>query len=441
MATVKIVLVGGGSYAWGPNVVGNILGNGPLDGSHVTLYDLDAQAVERAYQLAVRMRERAGSRTTFEPTTQRDAALDGADFVVVTISTGGLQAMRVDLEVPEAYGILQTVGDTVGPGGANRTLRNVPVFVDLARAMEERCPSAWMLNCSNPLSALTRVVNQTTRIRALGLCHGVCGQARRFATFLGASLAECTYVNTGIDHCSFFTQLQVRGQDVGARLLEMGVDEWLALPPEPAREHAVFGPLYSCRCGLLLWRRLGALPAIGDRHLVEFFPGFLQGQASVERYGLVRTTIADREAGRARAQQQLDDWLAGRQELPGGGGSDDVGGWMAALSGGPAVEDNLNAPNVGQVPQLPLGAVVETRGVLDGAGFHPLVSPMPAALEAVVRPHVLREEMLVEAALRSDLDLAVAALATDPLAGRPEEVRGMLAEMVRRTARWLPQFA
>ena len=38
-------------------------------------------------------------------------------------------------------------------------------------------------------------------------------------------------------------------------------------------------------------------------------------------------------------------------------------------------------------------------GVLDAAGFHPLAAPMPMEIEAVVRPHVLRQELLVAAAL------------------------------------------
>ena len=100
------------------------------------------------------------SSTTIEQTTDRTNALDGADAVVVTISTGGLKAMAHDLEIPEKYGIFQTVGDTTGPGGLSRSLRNIPVFLDLARAMETRCPEAWMLNCSNPLSALTRTVTR-----------------------------------------------------------------------------------------------------------------------------------------------------------------------------------------------------------------------------------------------------------------------------------------
>lgn len=439
--TKKIALVGGGSFTWGPLVIGNILSNPHLNGWEVVLHDLDPQALDLVFRLAQKAREKSGAATIFRHTTDREAALDGADFVVVTIATGGLRAMRVDLEVPEKYGIFHTVGDTVGPAGANRTLRNVPAFLELARTMERRCPQAWMLNCSNPLSALTRVVNKESSIRALGVCHGVKGVARQLAAFFGARLEECAYLNAGIDHCAWFTHFWVRDRRASDLLQEKGIEAWLAKPPAVAAEDPVFKPLYSLRCGLRLGRQLGALPAIGDRHLVEFFPGFLQGPESVARHGLRRTSIEEREHNRAQARQRIEDQLSGTAELKISGASDDIAGWIAALDGGPPLEDNLNAPNLGQIPELPAAAIVETRGLLDATGYRPLVSPMPPALEAVVRPHLLREELLVEAAVEGDPDKALAALTSDPLLGQPDQAEPLLAELMAGTREWLPQFA
>ena len=438
--TRKITLIGGGSYGWGPSVIGNILNNEYLQGCRVVLHDLDAAALDKNFRLAGKYSEAIGSATTFAQTTDLTAALEGADYVVVTISTGGLEAMRVDLEVPEKYGIFQTVGDTVGPGGASRNLRNIPVFLHLARAMEEHCPQAWMLNCSNPLTALTRAVDKETGIRAIGLCHGVVGQVRQFATFFDAALEDCAYVNTGIDHCAWITDLKIGGRCAQEMLLERGVDEWLAKPAAAAREDEVFLSLYNVRCGLMLWRQLGALPGIGDRHMVEFFPTFLQGVENVERYGLQRTSIAERQAGRQRARQRLEQRLADEAEMDLAEGSDNVAGWIAALDGGPVVEDNLNVPNIGQIPQLPLDAVVETRGLLDETGFRPLASPMPKQIEAVVRPHVMRQELTVEAAVEGSFAKALEVLVSDPLVVHIDQARALLEELMAGTRAWLPQF-
>ena len=445
---VKIALVGAGSYSWGPTVLGNLLSKPHLDGCQVVLHDLNPEALALNFELARRYQEVSGAPVSFEQTTEQKAALEGADYVVVTISTGGLKTMRPDLEIPEKYGIFQTVGDTTGPGGLSRALRNVPIFLSMARNMEELCPDAWLINLSNPLAALTRAVTKETGVRAIGSCHGVGGVARSYARFFSATLEQCAYVNTGIDHCSWFTDLIVGDRQALDLLTDMGVDEWLALSPEQARESETFGELYPLRCGIMLGREIGALPAIGDRHLCEFLPTFLQSQESVAAWGLVRTTIADRQGHYASARARIERMLSGEEpikvirgtDVVGAGHRDDVGGWIVALEGGPAVEDNLNVPNLGQIPQLPLDAIVETRGLLDATGIRPIASPMPPAIEAIVRPHVLREELTVEAAVEGDFDKAVAALALDPLVASPDLARPMLRELMQANREWLPQF-
>jgi alpha-galactosidase/6-phospho-beta-glucosidase family protein len=441
MPDIKIVLVGGGSYSWGPNVLSNVLGNEYLNGSRVVLHDIHAERLDLNYRLALKYKELTGSDITFEQTTDQAEAFEGADYVVVTISTGRLKTMRVDVEIPEKYGIFQPVGDTVGPGGLSRALRNVPVFLDMAHAMEQRCPNAWMLNVSNPLSALSRVVNRETGIRAIGVCHGVRNVIERYARTFDARYEDCAFVNTGIDHCAWLTHLFVGGRSAEELLVEMGIDDWLAKSPAEAKEDETLGGLYELRCGLLMWRHVGCLPAISDRHIVEFLPNFIVGMDNVEKFGVVRTTIADRESNYARAQSRTERMLAGDEELKLTGGSDNVAGWIAALDGGPVIEDNLNAPNTGQIPQLPADAIVETRGILDKTGVRPIVSPMPEQIEAIIRPHVLREELTVEAALEGDFDKALAVLAGDPLLPSIDVARPMLEEMLAANKAWLPQFA
>jgi alpha-galactosidase/6-phospho-beta-glucosidase family protein len=449
MAALKITLVGGGSYAWTPGVLANLITSPSLAGSHIVLHDIDPDPLELTYPLALKYKDLTSSSITFEKTTDQAPALDGADYVIVTISTGRLKTMKVDLEVPEEFGIFQTVGDTCGPGGLSRALRNIPVFLGMARTMEKRCPDAWMLNVSNPLCAITRAVTKHTSVKALGLCHGILGTARHYARFLGAKLSECAYTNTGIDHCSWFSDFRVRGESAEKLLLDKGIDDWLAKPPAAAKDDPVFGSLYSFRCGLMLWRHLGVLPAIGDRHMAEFFPHFLQGMDNVEKYGLVRTTIADREGYYANARARIERLLSGEEQpelreatdVVGERQSDDLASWITALEGGRPIEDNLNAPNIGQIPELPPGAIVETRGVLDATGFRPIASPLPPQLVPAVLPHVLRDELTVEAAVEGSFEKALAVLTTDPLVGGIETARPMLEKMIALNKDWLPQFS
>ncbi|MCZ6678606.1 MAG: hypothetical protein O7E52_15325 [Candidatus Poribacteria bacterium] len=440
MSNLKITFVGGGSFTWAPRLACNIMRNTDLKGAHVVLYDLNPEALALSYRLIRKYKDFSGAATTFEQTTDRAAALDGTSIVVVTISTGGLRTMKHDLAIPEKYGIFHTVGDTTGPAGLSRNLRNIPVFLDLARAMEKHCPHAWMINCSNPLSALTRVVNRETAIGAVGFCHGVPSVGRSYARFLNAEIDDCAYVNTGIDHCSWFTHFIANGKPALAQLIDKGLDDWLALPPDAAQGDPSFGDLYALRCGLMLGRRFNALPAIGDRHMVEFFPTFINGLDNVQKYGLIRTAVAQREKNAAAARDHIERQISGDDALDFAASGDEIATWMAALNGGPVVEDNLSAPNIGQIPQLPADAVVETRGILDATGFRPLVSPMPDMLEAMVRPHVLRDELTVDAALEGSFEKALAVLTTDPLVADRNIARPMLEELIATNKDWLPQF-
>jgi len=443
MRDLKIVHVGAGSFAWTPNLLANVFGSEPLRTSELVMFDLNPDPLELTHRLALKFKEASGFATTVTATTDQEAAFADADYVVVTITTGGLRAMAADLTIPERYGITMTVGDTGGPCGLSRALRGVPVYLQMARAMERLCPQAWMLNCSNPLCALTRVVNKETGIRALGVCHGVRNRVRMLADFFQCPLDRFHFINTGIDHCSWFTELTVDGRPAQDLLIEKGVQEWLKLPPAQAERDPVFGPIFGFRCGLMLWPLVGALPAMSDRHLTEFFPWF-QRHDGIEQYGLVRTSVADRQRGIAEGRARVERMLTGEEALPplvGERAMDNMAGWMIALSGGMTVEDNLNAPNTGQVPQLPDGAIVETRGVLDGTGAHCLTSPLTPPLEAILRPHVLREELTVEAALEGSFEKALAVLTLDPLLADLTEARPLLEELIGATREWLPQFA
>src|SRR5437763_15391259 len=159
------------------------------------------------------MNREVGAHGSIEATTDRRAALDGADFVAVTISSGGFTSMAHDLEIPERYGVRQSVGDTCGPGGINRSLRNIPVLLDIARDMEQQCPDAWLLNLTNPMTCLTRAINRETSIKAVGLCHEVVIMSWIVAMALAVAADEVGFSISGVNHLPWITKLTVGGDD------------------------------------------------------------------------------------------------------------------------------------------------------------------------------------------------------------------------------------
>ena len=182
---MQITIIGGGSYQWTPELLADLLGTESLRGAHYVLEDIDPAPLAKMEALAGKVGEALGARATFATTTDQRRALDGADFVIVTISTGGFDSMAVDLDVPARYGIRQSVGDTVGPGGINRSLRNIPVLVGVGEDMGKICPDAWLLNITNPMTCLTRAVCRQTAVKTVGLCHEVGNWTMDLAIALG----------------------------------------------------------------------------------------------------------------------------------------------------------------------------------------------------------------------------------------------------------------
>jgi len=171
----RITMIGGGSYNWAPTIINDILLTPDLNGSHIVLDDLAKEPLETIHALGEKMIAEKKSDCTISSTSDETEALEGTDFVIVSISTGGFNAMEKDLTIPLKYGVIQTVGDTVGPGGLARTLRSIPVQVGIAKRMEKLCPKAWLVNITNPMAALCLAVNQTTNTKTIGLCHELQG--------------------------------------------------------------------------------------------------------------------------------------------------------------------------------------------------------------------------------------------------------------------------
>ena len=448
---MKVTIIGGGSYQWAPDLITDLLGTASLAGLHLVLEDIDPAPLDKMEAVARMADERLGSKATVETTTDQRRALEGADFVVVTISTGGFESMTVDLDVPARHGICQSVGDSVGPGGINRSLRNIPVLVGIGKDMEQCCPDAWLLNITNPMTALTRAVCRETRVKTVGLCHEVGNFSMDLAIAFGKPHTAVRPVVAGVNHFPVVCELDVDGADGFAMLGEMvgelgGLDALRRganrSPAEPFTK-ADFAHRHVLKLALL--ERFGALPAAGDRHLAEFLPSILTEESGWgEAWGIELTTIAQREKHQAQYVADVDAVLSGAGELKTWDSGELVAPVIDSLVTGDARELPLNLPNTGQVPDLPSDVVVESMCVVDGDGMRGRdVARPPAPLAELLRRHAAVQELTVEAAVRGDRELARAAFGLDPLAGRGDwrATDAMVDELLDRTSQWLPHMA
>ncbi|TME95070.1 MAG: hypothetical protein E6I52_22750, partial [Chloroflexi bacterium] len=407
----------------------------------IVLHDLNPSALEDIQRYGRKAVSKAGTNFSIETTTDLERSLEGAEFVVVTITTGGLDTMAADLGIPEKYGIYQSVGDTVGPGGLSRALRNVPVMAGIARAMERQCPNAWLLNLTNPLTVLTRVVGLTApRLKAMGLCHELFGVRGGLMRMFDATVDDFEMRVAGVNHLIWLLDMTVRGQD-GLQLVRDFVADGRPLPIPDARGgwHEPFVDRWKLK--LELFNVYGALPAAGDRHLAEFFSYFLtEATGKGEDYGVLLTTIADRQQQVAAARKDVQAAIQG--ELPAlSRSSEATADIVSAVANGRSVRTIVNLPNTGQIDALPRGAVVETLAEITSAGAQPLtVGAVPPGVLSTLQPHVTNQEMIARAALEGDRSLALQALVNDPLVPNLQIARKLLDELLEAHAAYLPQF-
>ncbi len=450
---IRIVFLGA-SINWVPRLLTDLLVVFP-EALDVRFVDIDPVPAEDCRVWGEEANRVFGRRDRYAGTLDRRAALRGADAVLITLSTGGFAAMANDLAIPEVDGILSTVGDTCGPAGWSRSLRNIPVFEELARDFDELCPKAMIANYTNPMGTLTAVLQRGCGNPVVGLCHAYFETRDVLRDVLGLTEAHRPQVAiAGVNHFTWVTEFTVDGRP-GYPMLEerLGGRSLAALLPEETRDEMGFSSGH--RLCAELFDRFRRMPYPADRHTLEFVPWGVSGFPEMRdvlyearlpyellvRYGVRRTAIFHREEYRRMSRVHFD----AIRDLPAGTppersretGSDMV---RAYLMDQP-LTDAVNALNVGQVEDLPRGACVETLGTVDAKGVRPLpTTPLPPAVVELVHPHALSQLWLVDGMLERRPEAALNALMTDPQCRSlpPDQVLGLYDRLVEANLPYAP---
>ncbi len=420
MNKIKIVLIGAGSTEFTPGLLADLVASPDLSDAEVALVDIDPWAVETVTRLAQRLADERGVGLRVTGTTNRREALPGADFVTTTIAVGGVRGWETDVRIPEKYGVTQTVGDSVGPGGVFRALRHVPEIVAIAKDMEELCPDAWLFNYTNPMSAIVRGVQKTTSIRCVGLCHGVLHTREVIARDLGYRTEDVNVIFAGVNHLCWLLDVRHEGIDVYPRFREF-LTSGLANPPDDTA-----GDPYDAFQYVSAWLTslYGLFPSPGDRHVAEFFPWFLRPDGERLKYGtqsgldmtndIFATKDTTREQLRAQADgiEPLDPELLEEARE----GERLIHIIDAIVHDRILPELAVNVRNDGLIENLPPWAIVEVPGLISGFGVRGIsVGELPEGIAGILRQRIYQQELTVDAALSGDRQLAVQALLADPL--------------------------
>lgn len=454
VSDIQIAYIGGGSRGWAWTFMADLAMEPSVSGS-IRLYDIDEAAAKSNETIGSHITGRPETTGKWHYTTCKtlEEALTGCDFVVISILPGTFDEMASDVHLPERLGIYQSVGDTAGPGGIIRALRTVPMFVEIANAIQAYAPKAWVINYTNPMSLCIKTLYHVyPGIKAFGCCHEVFGTQKVLAGICGETfgLQEIArrdiIVNVlGINHFTWFSQASYKGidlfpvyRDYIEKHYEEGFEE---------RDNNWANSSFNCahRVKFDLFRRYGLIAAAGDRHLAEFMPGdqYLKDPETVTAWKFGLTPVSWRKNDLNERLARSRRLASFEEELPLAPSGEEGILLIKALCGLDCIISNVNIPNTClQIPNLPGGAIVETNAVFSRDSIRPVMAgTVPEEIKNLLMPHIENHETVLKAALTCDRKAVYKAFLNDPLVkGRASEadVRALADDMINNTLDWLP---
>jgi len=439
----KIAMIGGGSYAWTPLLYSTLRESPFFDRqTELCLYDVCEEALNNVRTYLDHYNSECPEKAiTVTGTTDEDRALYGADYVIIAISHGHMEGELEDHYITRRHGFYNIKGSESGIAGASRTIRHVPEFVRIARKMKTLCSAAKILNVTNPLTALTRCVQKYADVEAIGFCHGIVNHLQILLPYFGAdSFDGVTWSVSGLDHCSFLTDIRYRGQDALQIMRDKGMIEAAWKGNSQIVLDDYFAGRENQRIRFILWDMLGCMPGLSDEHCAEFYYQTTGNPVNRDRFGMHYDRVEDRPKSAARLKEQVMSCLRSGEYPPLACGEEKIAQTIEALEGGTPLYEVCNYRNLGQVRELPMDTVVETFLQIDATGVHPVIAnPLPKTVLPVVQATATREELFMEAAMEWDEQKLIAALCLDPLVQDFTKVKDVARNILEYNRKWLPE--
>lgn len=431
----KVAMIGAGSIVFCRTLLNDILATPALADSEVALMSRTEPKLRAMEQFAQRMVKDNGLPAKVWATLDRREAIRDADFVVVMVQVGGVEAFELDYKIPLRYGIDQCIADTLGPGGIFRGLRTIPLLVEIARDMEGLArPGAIMLQYANPMAANCLALGQASRVPFVGLCHGVQTTLDLISRYCGVPKEEITYTCGGINHMDWFLTLEHKGRDLYPLLREVFEK------PEFYKNEKVRGEVF---------RHFGYFMTESTGHLSEYVPWFRKSKAALEAY-CDEPSFGGESGAYYSWCRTVADYYAGHDPLQFESTaleprSVEYCSWiMEAVATGRPFRFMGNVRNDGYITNLPAGCCVEVPTFADDTGLHPtFIGSLPPQCAALCMTNVNVQMLTAVAALNGDPELVMQAAALDPLSSAVctlDEIRRMCSEMLEAQREWLPGF-
>jgi galacturan 1,4-alpha-galacturonidase len=450
---LKIAYIGGGSRDWARKLMIDLALCPDLTGE-VALYDIDMDSARLNEQLGNWIHaQQPGvvSQWHYVAVPTLKEALQGANFVIISIQPGSLEVMAEDIALAEEYDLFFPVGDTTGAPGLMRGLRSVPIYKDFAEALATFCPNAWIINYTNPMSICTRTLTRVAPgLKVFGCCHEVFWTqhmlARVAAKYLNIEIPPKDEIQVnvlGINHLTWIDQAVYQGHNL-LELLSHHLEQPGTLRTYTQGEVESWNDwFYSAdQVKFALFQHFGVLAAAGDRHLVEFLPGFIHSLETLFKWGVIRTPVSWRIERWRTAPRKTQDLLNGLIPLVLEPSGEEGVNMIKALLGFGDLVTNVNMENDGQISNMPLHVVVETNAYFSRDSVRPLTAgALPTGIAPLINQHSANQELIIESALTENTNLAFQAFFNDPTNHLPIDMAWELFnKMLQVNREYLPSM-
>ncbi len=451
---IKLTMMGAGS-GFTPTLVRDVLQIPGEQGGTIALVDIDAGRLRTMHGLIQKVIDQkvldAQGKTNWsvESSTDRTEVLGGSDYVICCVEVSGTACVRFDNDIPAKYGVSQCIGDTIGPGGLFKSLRTIPVWLDILKDVERYAPQALVLNYTNPMSMMCLAASRTSYLPVVGLCHSVQGTGHLLARRAEVPYDAMTWECAGINHLAWFTKLAHRGEDLYPKL--MALAERDVYGPEDAEGRE---PSDIVRKDMML--HFGAFITESSGHLSEYLPYYRKRPELIDRYcragydGETSFYANNWPTWRKNADEKRLQMLSGAASLE-QERSWEYGSWIIeAREKDSPVRIHGNVPNsVGGgaatlITNLPANGVVEVSCMIDGSGINPTrYGALPPQMAAICASNMGMYDLGAAAAIERSKEAAIYSLLLDPLCAAvcsPAEIKAMTLEMFDAEAEFLPGY-
>lgn len=443
----KIAFIGAGSTVFMKNLIGDVLQQTHLTGSHVSLMDINEERLKQSAVVANRITSSLGVAATITTHMNQREALKDADFVIVAFQIGGYDPCTItDFDIPKKYGLRQTIADTLGIGGIMRGVRTVPHLWSICEDMLDLCPEAVMLQYVNPMAINTwAIAEKYPTIKQVGLCHSVQGTAEALATDLGIDINSVRFECAGINHIAFFLKFEQA----------IGDGSYKDLYPELHKGYLegrfpTAASLHNDRCPnkvrYEMMKRLSYFVTESSEHFSEYVPWFIKdGREDIlDSFGIPLDEYPTRCIEQIEAWEQQSKELQGEKPLELRETHEYASTIINSVWTGTPSVIHGNVRNSDLITNLPDGCAVEVACLVDRNGIQPIhVGDIPVQLAAVMQSNITVQGLVVEAMMEQKLEHVYHAAMMDPHTAAEldlDQIWTMTTEMLQAHSDWLPSW-